>query len=620
MKTPTYQYSPRIAGRTRYDAGRKSLADDLKAAYRANYYETGHLETYTSIQNSQPVKVIKYKNLPETEAVGYPYAIDYNEADELQCHFPLNVPNAHELIIGATGSGKTSCLVEPRVRSLSAKKNKADLFLSDPKGEVFRKTAKHLEKNGYKIYVLNFRDVLHSNCFNPLAEIYDVWIRQKGLAEKLTPVEGRSCLDEYECQNDPANYQDTFWRYGSKAFSSEKAARRCYEDEIASIQAETSDLIHQVVHALIPDSLVSKNDPTWVLGARDILAGLIYTMLEDALDERSGFIREHMNIMNIQNYYELIRSDAIKATGNVPLLQTNKLSHKNSRDASIKLLRNYMENAQGTTRSYMGIFGNSMQNFFNPKCYTICNGNTVDLDSEDQPVAIFLITRDSERSDYAIGGLFIDWIYRKLLERADNNGGKLGREFYFLLDEFSNIPPIQDFPSKITASRSRNISFHMVLQSYAQLTDLYSLNAAQTIIDNCDCVFLGSKNYETLVKFSKECGRQTIPSLESVLNPAVSKMVEVPLLAVSRLEELELGQMYLRREGMPLLLTRCEPSFRCPEFTAEEAVTPEAMGIESLPYNAEQYRYPYLETDQSMKEYYRVRNLPKQPVTIEPNF
>lgn len=614
----TYQYSPHSSERSWHDAGRKSLAGDLKAVYRTNHYEVGHLETHTSIQSNQSVKVIEYKKLPEVEVAGYPYAIDYNEKGELQCHFPLEVPNAHEIILGATGSGKTSCLVEPRIRALSTKRNKASMFLTDVKGELFQRHAEYLKKQGYRVYLINFKDVLHSDSWNPLLEIYESWMRQAKLKSTLRPVWGKEHLDEYRLQDDPSKYQNAFWCYGGKAFSSEKAAKRCYDDEAAAILAETSDLIHQLTHALIPDSLVSKNDPTWVLGARDILVGLIYAILEDALDERSGLTGSHINLMNVQTYYETIRSAIFKPTGIVPLLQTKKLEHKSDKDNSIKLLRGYLENAGNTTRSYLGVFRGSMQEWFTPKIFAITNSNTINLDADDCPYAIFLTTRDSERSDFTIAGMFIDWVYRKLLEKADRNGGNLEREFYFILDEFSNIPAIKDFTNKITASRSRSIFFAIMLQSYAQLNEGYGASAAQTIIDNCDSAYLSCKNYETKAKYAKECGRQTIPSLESVLNPAVSKMVEVPLLTISRLEELELGQMYLRRAGLPLLLSRCEPCFTCPEFRTERYITPEEMGIESPPYNAERFRYQYLETDQSMKEYCRTRNPPSQPVAIEP--
>lgn len=610
-------YIPPAPRTARRGLGKKSIAEELKAAYAAAYYESGRLETLTSIRSSPAVKTIKFKDLEKNEIDGYPCAIDRDEQGGLQCHFPVGVSNAHELIIGSTGSGKTTSLVEPRIRALSTKKNKASLFVSDPKGELFLRHADYLRSQNYRVYVLNFKDVLYSDSWNPLEEVYHVWMRQAELKKSLRMAEGEVCLDEHERQADETGRADAFWVCGGKTFPSEEAAKRWYNDQLGLIHAETADLIHQLVHAFIPDIHIASHDPSWGLGARDILAGLIYLMLEDALDERTGFTLAHMNLINLQNYYECIRSGVMR-TENVPLLQFNKLKHKSNQDISIQLLRNYLNNAPSTSRSYAGVFRNAMQEWFSPKIFTITSHNSLDISEDGGPLAIFLITRDSEQSDFVIAGMVIDWIYRKLLEQADGNGGRLKNEFYFLLDEFSNIPKINDFTNKITSARSRNISFHMILQSYAQLNAVYEAGA-QVITDNSDCVFLGSKDFRTKERFSKECGRRTVPCLDSVLNSAVDRMAEIPIVTISRLEELQQGQMYLRRTGMPLLFTRYEPSFLCPEFAPDHALTPKEMGIRSVPYNSEEFLYPYLATNQTLAEYCRTRNLPGQ-VEIEPEF
>lgn len=616
----TYQYSPRVPLRERRGFAWKPLAEELKSTYQAAYSESGHLETHTGLESGTGVKIINFRDLPDTEVDGWPYAVDRGEHGELRCHFSVGVPNAHELIIGSTGSGKTTSLVEPRIRILATKKNRANMFISDPKSDLFNRHACYLERQGYRVFLLNFKDPAHSNTWNPLYEVFEVWMRQAELKKSFMRVTGWEHLAEYEIQDDPGVFSGTFWVCGGKAFASEKAAVRWREEQTAPILAEVADLIHQLVHAFIPDNMISSNDPSWMMGARDILAGLIYLMLEDAQDgTKTGFNKNHMNLLNLQNYFERIRSTVVTQNGNIALLQSKKLCHKSDRDISINILRSYLENASNTSRSYIGIFRNAMQEWFSSKIFTICNQNSIDLDTKD-PVAIFLSTRDSERSDYVIAGMFIDWVYQKLVEQADRNGGKLEREFCFILEEFGNIPKIKDFTSKITTARSRNISFNMIIQSYAQLDEIYGVNAAHTIVDNCDVAYLGSRNYQTKERFARECGKRTVPGLDAVLNPAVNRMVEIPMITVSRLEELRQSQMYLRRAGMPLLLTRYEPCYRCPELTPERTVTPEEMGIEAPSYNSDRFRYGYLESDRTMAEYSRVINSPKQPVEIEPEF
>lgn len=623
----TYQYY--AASHFRKTTGadvKKTLSQDLKQAYVSRYCETELLQNYSDGKKDKNVRIIRYRDLAKTEIEGYPYASDRDDQGELLFYFSLLSPNSHEIGVGTTGSGKTTGCVEPRLRALTSKKNKPFLFITDPKGELFERNAEHFRRQGYRIYLVNFKDVAHSDCWNPLTEIYDSWVRQKGL--KLKHHDTCYGLELFKMQDPEEDYASGFWACEEKAFASEKNALSYIENKTADILSETDDLINQLVPALIPDKLAGDKDPIWGLGSREILSSLIYLMLEDALDERSGFTRDNMNLMTIQNYFDCIREEALtpssrpNPTGGTPLLETRKLCHKSSTDISVRQLRTYFENAPTTTRSYLGVFRNAMQPWFSPKIYTICNGNTVDIENcTDKPFAIFLSTRDYEKSDFTIAGLFIDWVYRKMLEKAENGTGRLEREMYFILDEFANIPAIKDFENKISTSRSRNIWFHMFIQSYMQLEIVYSPECTQTILDNCNShVFLGSQNFDTKTRFAKECGKRTIPNLESVINPASHGMTEIPLITVSRLEQLKPGEMYIRRTGMPLTFARCERSYLCKEFTEDPKASPEDLQIKSLPYTAEKYRYAYLESNLSMVNYSkRIFATPKK-VSITPDF
>lgn len=46
---------------------------------------------------------------------------------------------------------------------------------------------------------------------------------------------------------------------------------------------------------------------------------------------------------------------------------------------------------------------------------------------------------------------------------------KLKEQTFFILDEFANIGKIPDFDKKISTSRSRKISFSVILQNIDQL-------------------------------------------------------------------------------------------------------------------------------------------------------
>ena len=107
---------------------------------------------------------------------------------------------------------------------------------------------------------------------------------------------------------------------------------------------------------------------------------------------------------------------------------------------------------------------------------------------------------------------------QQLYDFADKNGGKLPVKTFFILDEFANIGQIPDFDKKISTSRSRGISFSVILQNLDQLKGIYE-KSYETIIGNCDThVFLGSNSYATVEYFSKELGEKTITHMSKSVN------------------------------------------------------------------------------------------------------
>lgn len=74
------------------------------------------------------------------------------------------IANLNELVIGGSGSRKTYGKIKPEIMQLLG-----SYIVTDPKGELYRDTAKMLKANGYKVKVLNLIDNLqYSNTYNPL--------------------------------------------------------------------------------------------------------------------------------------------------------------------------------------------------------------------------------------------------------------------------------------------------------------------------------------------------------------------------------------------------------------------------------------------------------------------
>ncbi len=127
-----------------------------------------------------------------------------------------------------------------------------------------------------------------------------------------------------------------------------------------------------------------------------------------------------------------------------------------------------------------------------------------------EKTAVYVISSDTHTAYDFLLTIFFSQMIQQLYDLADNSGGKLKVPTYFILDEFANIGQIPDFDKKISTSRSRKISFSVILQNLDQLEAIYD-KAYETIMGNCDThLFLGSNSTKTVEYFSKALGEKTI--------------------------------------------------------------------------------------------------------------
>ena len=113
-------------------------------------------DEYKKFENVKPVE------LTAKEAVAAGFPLVYDKKKNL-----VYVDNgeAHSLVIGATGSGKTQMVINPLV-NLLAKKGES-MIITDPKGEIYEKNGEMLRDLGYDVIVVNFRDPKNGSCWNP---------------------------------------------------------------------------------------------------------------------------------------------------------------------------------------------------------------------------------------------------------------------------------------------------------------------------------------------------------------------------------------------------------------------------------------------------------------------
>ncbi len=81
--------------------------------------------------------------------------------------------DTHTLIFGSTGSKKTRLFCMP-ILNFFVKAGES-FVATDPKGELYARTAGIARANGYNIVVLNFRDIGKGNMWNPLSYPYEMY-------------------------------------------------------------------------------------------------------------------------------------------------------------------------------------------------------------------------------------------------------------------------------------------------------------------------------------------------------------------------------------------------------------------------------------------------------------
>ncbi len=219
---------------------------------------------------------------------------------------------------------------------------------------------------------------------------------------------------------------------------------------------------------------------------------------------------------NLASCAELVRAANNKGNTNLLSELINKLPY----DHQARM--NYKSVEIASDKTYSSILSSlqsKLGKFDSREIANVTSTNTISFeDIATKKTALYVVSSDTHTAYDFLLTIFFSQMIQQLYDFADKNGGKLPVKTFFILDEFSNIGQIPDFDKKISTSRSRGISFSVILQNLDQLKSLYE-KSYETIIGNCDThVFLGSNSYATVEYFSKELGEKTITHFSKSTN------------------------------------------------------------------------------------------------------
>lgn len=436
--------------------------------------------------------------------------------------FEINMKHeTHSLVIGTTGTGKTQVLADPTIRILAHSKEKPSMVLADPKGELYEDNYNILKEEGYDVQVLNLDNPYISSRWNPMELAWNTYERAGNLAKEVkkisgcTPQEaGYKTFPEEELGG--RVYGDTWYAFQGKAYPDNEILKEELEAVKAQLEAEAKATLRNIGIALIPVPPDTK-EPMWLRGSQDLIVGIMEAMLEDSRDPRLGMTKDKFNFYNL--YKIAMHRDSNGTDSQIETLKHYSEGRDPRRSSVHDLMATICGTSPTTQKSFLGTLGSSLGLFADEGILYLTSATDINFEKmTEKPTAFFIRSPDHKPERHPLTILCISQLYKVLVDVANRTinpktgkAGTLNRKVYYILDEFGNLPAIENFGTMVTVSRSRNIFFEIILQSYKQLDIKYGADEAQNIRGNFQMeLFLGSEDASTIQAFSDACGEITV--------------------------------------------------------------------------------------------------------------
>ncbi len=512
--------------------------------------EQAHFQTDKEIANN--FKTVDYSSLSTTEIEGIPIIAKENKKNY---KITFSKP-AHTMIIGTTGSGKTTTFINPTIQILSNTQNKPSMLISDPKGELYSLHAKSLIKRGYDVKVLDLRNPYCSIRWNPLERPFEMYQKMLSLDD---------CVK--------VNEEEGYYIFEDKIYYDEEEKNAAVQVRKQEIFDEVYEDLNDVCSVLCP--VTNKSEPIWESGAKNFILAICLAMLEDSENPALGMTKEKFNFYNIMKIATNTQEDCEDLI--------DYFKNRSPIAKSVSLSKQVLDASDKTRGSYLSTIFDKLSIFSDMSICSLTSANEIDFgDVATKPTALFLQIPDEKETRHTLAAMVILQAYKGLVAKANTYPDlSLPRSVYFLLDEFGNLPKIHKLEQMITVGRSRKIWLSLVVQSYAQLAKVYDEKTADIIKSNCNIqIFIGTTDLKTIEEFSKKCGNFSIIQRNvsfSSSNDGVGSSVSVkerPLVYPTELQQLNspnnMGNAIVNVFGFPPIKSKFTPSYKCRAFVLEK--------------------------------------------------
>lgn len=254
----------------------------------------------------------------------------------------------------------------------------------------------------------------------------------------------------------------------------------------------------------------ASNDPFWEKAEIALDSALMLYLLSEAPKEEQTFEM----LMFMLNSAQASEEDEQFQSPLDLLFQS--LEDREPDHLAVKQYKVYKKAAGKTLKSILISCGARLAAFDIQAVRDMMEYDEMELDKlGDEKIALFAVVSDSDPTFNFISAMMYSQMFNVLCNRALNKyHGRLPVHVTCLFDEFAN-QKIPNWEHLVSVIRSRNISAHIVLQTYSQLKGMYQDNA-ETIAGCCSSMlFLGGKEETSLKMVSTMLGKETIDTFNT---------------------------------------------------------------------------------------------------------
>lgn len=549
---------------------------------KMNAYFSARLVTREELRTNKDFHFCYFSNLGNVKFDGIPL-----RAERIGNHTEINMEKPiHTLIIGTTGSGKTTMFVDPTIQILANCGTHPSMVMSDPKGELYTHNATRLKQLGYDVQCIDLRNPNQSSRVNPIEPAFINFQRAHNLTKEVKVFQGPFDPKRFEPVRG-ATYGDKWYVFENVAFPSIEILKEALETKKQELINSAFEDIQDVALTLCPPA--NGDNSFWVDSARDFIRAIMMAMLEDSLDPKLEMTKEKFNLYNVSKIASLRDFDG--GDDNIKSLK-EYFSGRDERSEAVKLASSTIATAAVTAKGILSHVTQSM-NMFDQSIGSMTSSTDLDFSQfADKPTALFIVIPDEKDTRHGLANIYITQLYKALIARAnqDKINITLPRHVYFLLDEFGNLPKIAKMKSFITAGRSRGIFLALVVQDYTQLASVYGEQDAATIKNNCNIqIYIGTKDQKTREEFSKNIGETTLEmkntqistnttpgqqtsngtysrTTTSTNKSTSTNLVNVPLISANELDHLAPYEVVINSFHHYSMRTIFTPSYKNPEY------------------------------------------------------